>query len=71
MEPGIGKPLIIIGLLLVVIGLFFSFGGKHLPLGKLPGDIRLERENFSFYFPLGSCLLISLLASLLFWIFRK
>ena len=39
--------------------------------GKLPGDLRIDRENFSFYFPLGSCLLISLLLSLLLWLLRR
>lgn len=71
MEPGFGKTLIVIGLILVAVGLFWTFGGKHLPLGKLPGDIRIEKENFSVYFPLGSCLLISVLLSLFLWLFRK
>ena len=69
MQPG--KLLIIAGLLLIACGLLFTFGGKIPFLGKLPWDLRIERENFSFYFPLGSCLLISLLFSLLLWIFRR
>jgi hypothetical protein len=67
----LGKFFIISGLLLVGVGLFLSFGGKLNFLGRLPGDIRIDRESFSFFFPLGTCLLISLLLSLLFWLFRR
>lgn len=69
MHPG--KTLIIIGLLLVLIGFFLTFGGKIPWLGKLPGDIRIERDNFSFYFPLGTSILLSVVLSLLFWLFRR
>ena len=68
---GMGKTLIILGILLIGVGLLLSLGGKLPWLGKLPGDIRIERENFSFYFPLGTCLLISVLVSFLFWVFRR
>ena len=67
----LGKILIISGLALLGIGLFVSFGGKFNFLGKLPGDIHIERENFSFYFPLGTCLLISLILSLVLWLFKR
>lgn len=67
----LGKFLILLGLLCVGIGLFLSFGGTLKLLGRLPGDIRIERENFSFFFPLATCLLISLLLSLIFWLFRR
>jgi len=66
-----GKLLIILGMTLTVVGLLLTFAGKLPLLGKLPGDIRIERENFSFSFPLGTCLLVSLLLSLLFWLFRR
>ena len=66
-----GKSLIILGLILVAAGFLLNYGGKIPFLGKLPGDIRIERENFSFFFPLGTCLVISLLASFLFWLFRR
>ena len=69
MHPG--KTLILFGLILIVAGLLWTFGGKIPLLGKLPGDIRIERENFSFYFPLGTCILISLVVSLLLWLFRR
>ena len=67
----LGKLLILIGLLLAVTGLFLTFGGRIPWLGRLPGDIRIERQNFSFFFPLSTCILISLLLSLLFWLFRR
>lgn len=66
-----GKLLIILGIILTLLGLALTFAGKIPFLGKLPGDIRIEREHFSFYFPLGSCLLLSLLFSLFFWLFRR
>ena len=66
-----GKLLIVTGLLLAGIGVFFIFGGKFNFIGKLPGDIRIERENFTFFFPLGTCVLISALLSLISWIFRR
>jgi len=66
-----GKLLIILGITLIVLGLLLTFAGKLPLLGKLPGDIRIERENFSFYLPLGTCLLLSVLISLLLWLFRR
>lgn len=66
-----GKFLIIAGLILVAVGLVVQFGPAIPLLGKLPGDIRIEKKNFSFYAPLASCLLISIVVSLLFWLFRK
>lgn len=71
MPPQLGKLLIITGFVLVAVGLLLSVVGKIPFVGKLPGDIRIERDNFSFYFPLGTCLLISLLLSLLLWLFRR
>ena len=66
-----GKLLIAIGLALAAVGLLWTFAGKIPLLGKLPGDLRFERDNFSVYFPLGTCLLLSLLVSLLLWLFRR
>jgi hypothetical protein len=67
-----GKPLIILGLLLVAVGLAVSFAPK-LPawLGRLPGDISIKRGNFSFYFPLATCLLLSAILSFILWLIRK
>ncbi len=64
------KPLIYIGLLLVVAGLLWPWLAK-LPLGRLPGDLQIDRPGFRLYIPLGTMLLISALLSLLASIFRK
>jgi hypothetical protein len=68
---GIGKILIVFGCLMVALGVLLVFSDKIPWLGRLPGDISIKRENFSFYFPLTTCILISLLLSLLFYFFRK
>lgn len=71
MNSDLGRTLIVTGLLIAAVGLFLSLGGKLNFLGRLPGDLRIERENFSFYFPLGTCLLISAVLSLVLWILRR
>ena len=60
-----GRPLIIIGLLIVVIGVIMTLGPR-LPfrLGRLPLDFHYQRDNFSFYFPLGTSILISVILTL-------
>jgi len=60
-----GKFLVFAGIVLVAAGLFFMFGSKFLPLGRLPGDITIRRENFSFYFPIVTCIVISILLTLI------
>jgi uncharacterized membrane-anchored protein len=69
---GFGKTLILIGIVLVVAGVIFSFAGK-LPswLGHLPGDLTIERSGFTYYFPLTTCILISVLISLVLYFFRR
>jgi hypothetical protein len=72
----LGKFLIIAGVALVVVGALFLLAGKtgwfdKVPLGRLPGDIRIERENFKFYFPLTTCILISIALTLIFWILKR
>jgi DUF2905 family protein len=67
----LGKILISIGLLLVLLGLLFSFAGKLPWLGHLPGDISIQRERFTFYFPLTTCILISLIIWLVRYFFRR
>ena len=67
----LGKFLVILGLAMVVIGaLLWSGFGKGW-LGRLPGDIHYPKHNFSFYFPIVTCLLVSLVLSLILWLFRK
>ncbi|MDD2898913.1 MAG: DUF2905 domain-containing protein [Desulfuromonadaceae bacterium] len=69
---GLGQTLIRAGIILLVVGLLVSYAPK-LPtwLGRLPGDISFKHGSFSFYVPLGTCLLLSALFSLLMWILRK
>ena len=62
--------LIVLGLVIVVIGLLWPYLNQ-LGLGRLPGDIVIERENVTFYFPLMTCLLVSVLFSLVFWIVNR
>jgi hypothetical protein len=68
----LGRTLIALGLVLVAAGLLFSFGGR-LPfrLGRLPGDIYIQGKNSTFYFPLATCILLSLLLSVVMWVVRK
>jgi len=62
--------LITLGIVLVIVGLAWPWLVK-LGLGRLPGDIVIERENFKIYFPITTMVLISLALSLIFWLFRK
>lgn len=68
---GLGRLLIITGLVLAAIGLLISLGPRIPWLGKLPGDIHIKRENFSFYFPIATSVLVSLLLSFILWLFRR
>lgn len=67
----IGKLLIVIGLVIVGAGLLLLLSDKIPWLGKLPGDIVIKRDNFTFFFPLATCILISIVLSLVLWFFRK
>jgi hypothetical protein len=69
--PGLGRTLIIVGLAIVVLGVVVSLAGKIPWLGRLPGDIYMKRENFTFYFPLATSIILSLILSLIFWLLRK
>lgn len=67
----IGKVLIIFGALLIIAGSALTFFQKIPFLGRLPGDIMIRRDNFTFYFPLATCLLISVILSFIFWLWSK
>jgi uncharacterized membrane protein len=66
-----GKILIFVGFLLIFLGLIFSFAEKIPYLGRLPGDILIKKENFTFYFPLGTSILISVVLSIIFYLISK
>lgn len=68
---GLGKTLIIFGIVLVLAGIFFIFINRVPFLGKLPGDIYINKKNFTFYFPITTSLLISLIASFILWLWLK
>lgn len=67
----LGKMFFFFGALFLLLGIFFSLGGKISWLGRLPGDILIQKKGFQFYFPLATSLLISLLLTLLFSLFGK
>lgn len=69
--PPIGKSLIIFGLVIVAIGVLFTLAGRIPWIGRLPGDIHIKRENFTFYFPLATSIIISLVLSFILWLFRR
>ena len=66
-----GKTLMTLGLIIATVGAAVMLSGKLPWLGRLPGDIYLKKESFSFFSPLTSCILLSALISLLLWLFRK
>lgn len=67
----IGKALIIFGVILIGVGLLLAFFNKIPFLGKLPGDILIHKKNFTFYFPLATSILISIVLSLIFWLWPR
>lgn len=68
---GLGKGLLVIGLILAGCGVALLVSPRVPWLGRLPGDILIERERFTFYFPLASCLLASVLLTLALWFFGR
>jgi len=68
---GFGKTLILFGIILIAVGVVLSFVGKAPWLGQLPGDIYIQRERYSFYFPLTTCVLISVIISLVLYFLRR
>ena len=67
----LGKFLVVIGVVVLVLGLILWSGFAPKWLGRLPGDIRIEREHGAFYFPIVTCIIISVVLSLLMSIFRR
>lgn len=66
-----GKILIGLGILMIVIGGLFLIGGKIPFIGRLPGDIAIQKKNFSFYFPITTCIIISIIFSLILWLLSR
>jgi Protein of unknown function (DUF2905) len=71
MDSSMGRALVVAGVVLVLVGLAVMLGGRIPGLGRLPGDIVVRRGNFAFHFPIVTCLLVSLLLTLLFSLFRR
>jgi hypothetical protein len=69
--PGLGRALIVIGIVLVALGAVVMLAGKLPWLGRLPGDIHIERDGFSFHFPIVTCILVSGIISLILYLFRR
>ena len=69
----LGRLLIVLGLVLVVAGLLLTYTNifSSLKLGRLPGDISIKHESFSFYFPVTTCVLVSLVLTLIVYLLRK
>jgi hypothetical protein len=67
----VGKALIVLGLAIVLAGIVLTFFGRIPWLGRLPGDIHVQRGNWSFYFPLATSLLLSVVLSLLFYVLGR
>jgi len=68
---GLGRLLIVLGVVFLVVGALLLAGTKIPWLGRLPGDIHVKRENFEFHFPLATCVLISLLLTGLLWLIGR
>ena len=67
----LGKFLVLLGLLIAAVGVIMWTGFGKSWFGRLPGDIHYSRGNFTFYFPIVTCILVSVVLTLLFWLFRK
>jgi hypothetical protein len=68
----LGKLLLVLGGVIVIAGAVLLLAGRlNLPLGRLPGDFVYRSKSTTFYFPLTTCILISLVFSLIFWLFRR
>uniref|UniRef100_A0A7C4AIU5 DUF2905 domain-containing protein n=1 Tax=Thermodesulfovibrio aggregans TaxID=86166 RepID=A0A7C4AIU5_9BACT len=67
----IGKFLIIFGFIIIILGLLLTFAGKIPFIGRLPGDIVIEKRNFVLYFPLGTSILLSIILSLIFYLLSR
>lgn len=67
----LGKVFIVFGVIIIVIGGLLLLSGKLPWIGRLPGDILIQKKNFTFYFPLATSIILSLLLTLIFWLLGK
>jgi hypothetical protein len=67
----VARTLIVIGVFLALLGVIIGVLGRFVPIGRLPGDVVFRRGNFTFYFPLATCLVVSLVLTLLAWALRR
>ena len=67
----VGRLIILFGIILVIVGLFLTYGPKIPYIGKLPGDIHIKKENFRFYFPIVTSITISIILTLILYIVGK
>lgn len=68
---GLGKYLILFGIILIIVGILFLVSPRIPWLGRLPGDILIRKKNFTFYFPLATSIILSVILTVLFNLFRK
>ncbi len=66
-----GKMLIVFGIIMIIIGGVYMLGSKIPFLGRLPGDIAVQKKNFSFYFPITTCIILSMILSFIMWLFGR
>jgi hypothetical protein len=66
-----GKLLIIFGFIMITIGILLIVGGKFGWLGRLPGDISIHKKGFSFYFPITTCIVVSIVLSFIIWLITR
>ena len=66
-----GKILIFFGIIMIVVGGLFLFSSKIPFIGRLPGDIAIQKKNFSFYFPITTGIIISIILSFIMWLFSR
>ena len=66
----LAKVFIFLGVLLIVVWGIILLANKIPGVGRLPGDIYIQKKNFSFYFPIATCIIISIILSIIFWLFK-
>lgn len=68
----LGKLLLVLGVVVIAVGVLLMVAGRfHLPLGHLPGDIVIRGKHSTFYFPLGTCIVVSVVLSVIFWLLSR